>query len=67
MLNAIAEFLFKIGVALGLFAAGINEEKKRQAIKEALAAHDEAQKWADKPVNRSDTVKRLRKRAKRKD
>jgi len=46
---------------------GVDSEKKKQAIKEAGDALDEAQKWADRPADRGATIIRLRDAAKRKD
>ena len=46
---------------------GIDSEKKKQAIKEAGEAFDEAKKWANRPADRDATIVRLRDLAKRKD
>lgn len=44
---------------------GVDSEKKKEAIKKAAEAYEEAQKWANRPGNRNATVKRLRDAAKR--
>lgn len=69
MLSAVGKFFagifLRLALAFGLFSAGANEEKKKQAIKEAKEAKDEAKKWADRPRSNYDTVVRLRELAKR--
>ena len=69
MLSGVGKFLanifLRIALALGIFSAGANDEKKKQAIKAALEAHDEAEKWANRPRSNGDTVVKLRKLAKK--
>lgn len=70
MLSALAFVVVLAIIGAAFFwsrQSGIDSEKKKQAIKKAVGAYDEAQKWANRPLNRNDAVKRLRDRSKRKN
>jgi hypothetical protein len=70
MLSGVGKFLaslfLRLALALGLFSAGANEEKKNQAVKAAKEAKNEAKKWANRPRSNNASVVRLRKLADKK-
>ena len=56
-------FITSVMVAFLLFfvrKSGVDSERKKHAIAKADAALDEAQRWANRPAGRDDTIKRLR-------
>jgi hypothetical protein len=71
MLSGVGKFLaslfLRLALAFGLFSAGANEEKKKQAVKAAKEAKNEADKWANRPRSNADTIKRVRDVAKRRE
>ena len=73
MLNSVLASIAVLAVISAITAAfvwsrqtGVDSEKKKQAIKEAGDALDEANKWVDRPRDRGATIIRLREWAKRK-
>ena len=74
MLNSILISIAVLAVVSAITAAfvwsrqtGVDNEKKKQAIKEAADALDDANKWANRPHDRGATIIRLRRLAKERE